>query len=105
VVCKVTTGPNSAENPGHASHRKVARRSNMSACHVQRTSHPSPAFIQHVCINYGCPDVLVAEKFLDRPYVVSIFQQVSGKAVPKRVACPSYRVADSKVKSASDGGS
>ena len=36
--------------------------------------------IQNVRVNHGSGDVLVAEQLLHRPNVVSVFQQVGGKA-------------------------
>src|SRR5437870_3654714 len=55
---------------------------------VQRTSHPSSAFIQNMRINHRGPHVLMAEKFLHSPNIVSIFQQMRRKAMPKCVARP-----------------
>ena len=36
-------------------------------------------------VDHGRSDVFVAEKFLDRPYVIPIFQKVRRKAVPEGV--------------------
>jgi hypothetical protein len=37
-------------------------------------------------VNHGRFDVLMPQKFLDRPDVVSSFEQAGGKTVPKSVA-------------------
>ena len=48
---------------------------------VQRTLHSSAASIENVGINHCRPHVLMAQQFLHRPDVVTIFKKMRGKAV------------------------
>jgi len=36
-------------------------------------------------IDHRCAHIFVTQQFLDRPDVITIFQQVGGKAMPKRM--------------------
>jgi hypothetical protein len=48
---------------------------------IERATNPGDAALHDVGINHGGGHVLVAEQLLDRPDVVSLFQQVGGEAV------------------------
>ena len=53
---------------------------------IERTPHPAPATLQHVCVDHGRSDVLVPQEFLYCPNVVTILSQVWSKAMPERMA-------------------
>lgn len=52
---------------------------------IQRTAHASPTFIEDVSVDHRGPDIFVTQQLLDGTNVISVFQKVSCKAVPKRV--------------------
>ncbi len=52
---------------------------------IQRTQHAPRPLIEHMRVNHGCLNILVTQEFLNRSNVVSGFQEVSSKGMPKRV--------------------
>src|SRR5438094_5268438 len=62
---------------------------------IHWTANTGPTAIQDVAVNHGCRDILVPKQFLDRTYVVAIFQkwvanewrnvwQLTGLLIPAR---------------------
>ena len=41
---------------------------------IERAAHPSPAALQHMCVDHGRTDVLVSQEFLHRPNIVIVLQ-------------------------------
>ena len=39
---------------------------------ISWASHAPSAPVEHVRVDHRCPDVLVPEKFLDSPYIVTV---------------------------------
>jgi hypothetical protein len=71
-------------------HRRLLSRSyrfkaQVCSSAVERTHHSLSAAIDHVSVNHRRGDILVTEKFLNRPYIVARFEQMSGEAVAERV--------------------
>lgn len=60
--------------------------SRRSAHVIQGAAHSRGAAVEHVGVDHGGLDVLVAEQFLDGAYVVTGFEQVGGKRMAKSVA-------------------
>src|SRR5262245_48647418 len=52
---------------------------------VRRTSYRTWAPVQDMGVDHGRADVLVAQKVLDRPDVVSVLQQMGREGVPEGV--------------------
>ena len=52
---------------------------------VQRAADGQATAIEDVGVDHGGGDIFVAEKFLNRADIVTIFKQVGGKAVAKGV--------------------
>jgi hypothetical protein len=53
---------------------------------VKRTLDPSHTSVQDMGINHCRADVVVSEKFLDRPDIISVLKQVCCKGVAQSVA-------------------
>lgn len=53
---------------------------------VERTPNTSAAAIKDMCIDHCCPHVLVTEEFLNSSNVVTVLEQMGGKAMTKGVA-------------------
>jgi hypothetical protein len=53
---------------------------------VQRTAHRPAALFQDMRIDHGRAHVLVDQQFLDGADIISVLQQVGGKAVPEGMA-------------------
>ena len=53
---------------------------------IQRTYYTTGSAIQDMSINHCCSHIAVTNQFLDCPYIVSVFQQVSCKIMNKGVA-------------------
>ena len=52
---------------------------------VQRTFHAEDILLCNMSIDHGSLKVLVAEEFLNSPYVVSLFKEVRGKTMSESV--------------------
>ena len=52
---------------------------------VERAAHGEGAALENVCVNHRCFDILMTQQFLDGADVVSVFEQVCGKAVAEGV--------------------
>lgn len=52
---------------------------------VQRTRHPTPAFVQHMGADHRGRHVGVAEQFLHGADVVTALKEMGGKRMAKRV--------------------
>ena len=52
---------------------------------IHWTANTGPTAIQDVAVNHGCRDILVPKQFLDRTYVVAIFQKMGCKRVSESV--------------------
>ncbi len=52
---------------------------------IQRASHPLPSSIQDVSVNHSRSDIIVTQKFLDCPDVITVLQEMRGKGMPERV--------------------
>ena len=57
---------------------------------IQRAPHASSALVQDVCINHCGPDIFVTKQLLNCSDVITVFQQVSRKAVSKRMTGPVF---------------
>ena len=68
--------------------RSTPRRSNHP---VERTPHALPALVQHMRVDHGRADVRMPEEFLDRPDIVSRFEQVSRERMPQGMAARRLR--------------
>ena len=53
---------------------------------VCRAVYPVPSLVQHLGIDHGCTDILVAQQFLNGADIVPIFTEVRGKGMPHGVA-------------------
>jgi len=65
--------------------------SGVICCHkpsegVCRTPDPMASFVEDMRVNHGRFDILMPQKILDGPDVVSVFEQVARKTVAKSVA-------------------
>jgi hypothetical protein len=54
--------------------------------HVCRTSDSFPAPIQDMSIDHHCANLIVPQQFLNRSNIISLFQQMRGKRMTKRMA-------------------
>jgi hypothetical protein len=61
---------------------------------ICRRAHNEAGTVQDVRVNHRRLDIAVPEKFLDRPYVRSRFEQMSGEAVTQGMAAHRFRDAD-----------
>ena len=52
---------------------------------IKRALHTQHVPGGHVGVYHGCLEVLVAEQFLDGPYVIPLFEEMGRKAVPQGV--------------------
>ena len=49
---------------------------------IRGTKNAEPAPIEYMAIDHGGVDVTMAEQFLNRSYVVTVFQKLCREAVP-----------------------
>ena len=50
---------------------------------VQWADDTMPVFTDHMCINHGRSQIGMAQQVLNRSYIISVFEQMRRKAVPK----------------------
>ena len=67
-----------------------SRRLSLCRRFVQRAFHSAFVLVQHVRVDHSCPDIRMAEEFLDDAYIVAVFQEVCGKRVAEGVAAASF---------------
>ena len=53
---------------------------------IERTPHTSPTALQDMGVDHRRADVFVSQQFLHRPNVVTVLQQMRGKAVAERIS-------------------
>src|SRR5205823_12773205 len=58
-------------------------QSQLAIVEVERAAHAMPATIEHVGVDHCRAYVFVSEQFLYSAYVITCFEQVSGKAMAK----------------------
>ena len=57
---------------------------------VERTPNASAAAIKDMCIDNCCPHVLMTEQFLNSSNVVTVLEQMGGKAMTEGVATATF---------------
>ena len=81
------SGPDIRTGSGPAEGREGARSPRPSRPQpVHRAPDSQPATVQDMGVDHGGADIPVPQEFLDGPDVISVLQQVGGKAVPEAVA-------------------
>ena len=53
---------------------------------IERATHSESTFGEDVSVDHCCPDIAMAEEFLDRADVVSLFQEAGSEGMPERMA-------------------
>ena len=68
---------------------------------IERTPYPVPAALQHMRVDHGGADIFMSQEFLHCTNIITILQEMRGKAVPERMTTAAlsetglaYRVLD-----------
>src|SRR5262245_32668507 len=52
---------------------------------IEWTFHCQAAAVKNMCVDHGSFDIFMAEKLLDRSYIIAIFEEMSGKTMAEGV--------------------
>ena len=57
---------------------------------IERTAHPLPTALEHMRIDHGSTDILVAEEFLHGANVIAIFQEMGSETMTQGVTTAAF---------------